>query len=60
MQITSVNDEKFDDVVKKELEVVKQLWTNMAEKDKPLMSFVSRSRKKKNKKQVRSANQPII
>ncbi|MCH97869.1 hypothetical protein A2U01_0018866, partial [Trifolium medium] len=50
--------EEFDEEVQKELRVVKQLWADMAEQEKPFMPFVSRSRKKKDKQKVRNAVQP--
>jgi hypothetical protein len=58
-QITRVvNDEEFDEQMQNELKVVKQLWANMAEQEKPFTPFVSKSRKKKDKQKVRSACQP--
>ncbi|MCI59923.1 hypothetical protein A2U01_0081178, partial [Trifolium medium] len=44
-----VNDVEFDEEVQKELKVVKQLWANMVEQEKPFTPFVSRSQKKKDK-----------
>ncbi|MCI32212.1 hypothetical protein A2U01_0053424, partial [Trifolium medium] len=58
-----VNDEEFDDVVQKELQVVKKLWADMAEakqgkQEESFTPFVSKSQKKKNKNLARSAGQP--
>ncbi|MCH84725.1 hypothetical protein A2U01_0005560 [Trifolium medium] len=49
-----VNDDEFDEEVQNDLKVVKQLWANMAEHEKPFTPFVLRSRKKKDKQKVRS------
>jgi hypothetical protein len=58
-QITRVvNDEEFADDVQKELQVVKQLWADMTENEKPFTPFISMSQKKKEKQRVRSAAQP--
>jgi hypothetical protein len=35
-----VNDEEFDEQMQNELKVVKQLWANMAEQEKPFTPFV--------------------
>jgi hypothetical protein len=40
-QITrGVNNEEFDEQMQNELKVVKQLWANMAEQEKPFTPFV--------------------
>jgi hypothetical protein len=53
-----VNDEEFDDVVQKELQVVKQIWADMADNDKQFTPVVSKSQKKRNRQKMRSAGQP--
>jgi hypothetical protein len=53
-----VNDEEFDDVVQKELQMVKQIWADMADNDKQFTSVVSKSQKKRNRQKMHSAGQP--
>jgi hypothetical protein len=53
-----VNDEDFDAIVQKDLQVVKQIWADMAENEKPFTPFVSKSQRKRNNQKVRSAGQP--
>ncbi|MCI09662.1 hypothetical protein A2U01_0030749 [Trifolium medium] len=57
-----VNDKEFNDVVQKDLQVVKKLWADMAEakqgqQEESFTPFVSKSQKKKNKNLARSACQ---
>ncbi|GAU25372.1 hypothetical protein TSUD_70250 [Trifolium subterraneum] len=57
-----VADEKFDDVVQKELQVVKKLWADMAvvkqgKQEEPFMTVVSKSTMKKIKNLARSTGQ---
>ncbi|GAU29995.1 hypothetical protein TSUD_160800 [Trifolium subterraneum] len=55
-----VADEEFDDVVQKELEVVKKLWADMVEgkQEQPFTTVVSKSRMKKIKNLARTAGHP--
>ncbi|MCH86872.1 protein RADIALIS-like 1-like [Trifolium medium] len=58
-----VNDEEFDDVVQKDLQVVKKLCADMAEanqgqQEESFAPFVSKSRKKKNKNLAKSVGHP--
>jgi hypothetical protein len=57
-----VNDEEFDDVVHKDLQLAKKFWDDMVEakqgkQEESFTPFVSKSRKK-NKNLARSACQP--
>ncbi|MCI43375.1 hypothetical protein A2U01_0064612, partial [Trifolium medium] len=60
-----VNDEEFDEVVQKELQVVKKLWANMTDakqgkQEGSFTQFVSKSRKKKNKNLAKSVELSIF
>jgi hypothetical protein len=57
-QLTRMVNDEFDDVVQKELQVVKQIWADMADNDKQFTSVVSKSQKKRNRQKMRSAGQP--
>ncbi|MCI25943.1 hypothetical protein A2U01_0047134 [Trifolium medium] len=53
-----VNDDEFDEVVQKDLQVAKKLRENMTESEMPFTLYVSKHQKKKNQKTTRSASQP--
>jgi hypothetical protein len=57
-QLTRMVNDEFDDVVQKELQVVKQIWADMADNDKQFTSVVSKSQKKRNRQKMCSAGQP--
>jgi hypothetical protein len=49
-------NEDFDHDVQHDIQVLKQVWSDMVE-EKPLTPFVSKGQKKKNKKIARSTGQ---
>ncbi|MCI82296.1 hypothetical protein A2U01_0103570, partial [Trifolium medium] len=51
-------DEDFDEVVRADLQLIKQAWTNMKKGEKPFTPVLSKSQKKKNKHLARNGEQP--
>ncbi|MCI26340.1 hypothetical protein A2U01_0047535, partial [Trifolium medium] len=57
-KIVILPDDEFDEVVRADLQVIKQAWAAMEKGEKPFTPVISKSQKKKIKQLARSVGQP--